>query len=65
VVEGEPLGTKRRITVVVAAETPLAFATLNGKTKIAAEPQGANRYRLVLPELPAGQPWELKLNPEP
>jgi hypothetical protein len=65
VVEGKPLGAKRRITVVVAAETPLAFATLNGTMKIAAEPHGTNRYRFVLPELTAGKPWELELNPKP
>ena len=64
VVEGKPLGMKRRITVVVAAETLLAFATLNGTTKIAAEPHGTNRYRFVLPELAARQPWELTLNTE-
>jgi alpha-glucosidase (family GH31 glycosyl hydrolase) len=65
VVEGKPLSAKRRITVVVAAETPLAPAMLNGRTKIAPEPHGTNRYRFVLPELPAGKPWELTLDPKP
>jgi alpha-glucosidase (family GH31 glycosyl hydrolase) len=60
-VEGKPLGAKRRITVVVASETPLAPAMLNGKTKIVSEPCGTNRYRFVLPELPAAVSWELKL----
>jgi hypothetical protein len=61
VVDGKPLGAKRKITITLSLEQPISYAMLNGKKKIAAELDVANRYRFVLPELPADKPFELEL----
>jgi alpha-glucosidase (family GH31 glycosyl hydrolase) len=64
VVEGAPLGARRRITVVVAADAPPLSAILNGRQEIAGIRCGPHRVRFVLPELPAEEAWSLRMGEE-